>query len=48
MKDFGRDSDVKVILWNPLTETLEAPEDFCKCCEFDKEILPGAARYRCL
>ncbi len=48
MKDFGKDSDVKVIIWNPHTETLEAPDDFCVCNDHAGAVAPGVHRYRCM
>ncbi len=40
--------DKKVVLWNPFTETLDPPEEFCVACTKQAAIQPGVYLYRCL
>ena len=50
MKEFSAEVDhgVRMVHWNPYTETLDKPEEYCACCEPVCGVAPQAYRYRCL
>ena len=41
------DVDMQIVIWNPSTETLDKPTDFCSCCTVERCLRPGVYKYRC-